>query len=131
MIILVHECIIKNKIPVVLLEGTGGCCDLFAKCYHLYNEYHPKIISSDQVSSDDKTEQLKAKLREKLEITTNKLNIDSSDQTNYFELIYECIDQRNIFLNFIDIKVHSDTEPDVDLAILQALLNGNHKKLFK
>jgi hypothetical protein len=47
-IILVHESVIKNKIPVVLLEGTGGCCDLFAKCYLLYNEYHSKIKLSDQ-----------------------------------------------------------------------------------
>ncbi len=45
-IILVHECIIKNKIPVVLMEGTGGCCDLFAKCYHLYNEYRPRSRTS-------------------------------------------------------------------------------------
>jgi hypothetical protein len=46
--VLVHESVIKNKIPVVLLEGTGGCCDLFAKCYQLYNEYHSKLKSSEE-----------------------------------------------------------------------------------
>jgi hypothetical protein len=46
LIVLVHESVVKNKLPVVLLEGTGGCCDLFAKCYHLYNEYHPKSRTS-------------------------------------------------------------------------------------
>jgi hypothetical protein len=45
--VLVHESVIKNKIPVVLLEGTGGCCDLFAKCYQLYNEYHTTSKLSD------------------------------------------------------------------------------------
>jgi hypothetical protein len=28
------------------MEGTGGCCDLFAKCYHLYNEYRPRSRTS-------------------------------------------------------------------------------------
>ncbi len=149
-IVLVHENVIQNKIPVVLLEGTGGCCDLFAKCYRLYNEYHPKMKLSDQIKfvrlfsedylfsfvvfSEDpstireKNEQIKTKLREKLQIIDNKLNSGSmmnlSDGIDYFELIYECIETRNIFLNFIDLKVHSHIEPDIDLAILQALLNG-------
>jgi hypothetical protein len=48
LIILVHESVVTNQIPVVLLEGSGGCCDLFAKCYRLYNEYHPKLNLSDQ-----------------------------------------------------------------------------------
>ncbi len=132
------------------MEGTGGCCDLFAKCYRLYNEYHPKMKLSDQIKfvrlfsedylfsfvvfSEDpstireKNEQIKTKLREKLQIIDNKLNSGSmmnlSDGIDYFELIYECIETRNIFLNFIDLKVHSHIEPDIDLAILQALLNG-------
>ena len=44
-----------------------------------------------------------------------------------FHLIYECIEKQMIFINFIDFKVHSHVQRDVDLAILQALLNGNPK----
>ncbi|CAF4265968.1 unnamed protein product, partial [Rotaria sordida] len=80
----VHESVIKNKIPVVLLAGTGGCCDLFAKCYQLYNEYHLTLKLPDQTNSSEdssslkeKIEQIKNKLREKLQIIDNKLNIDS------------------------------------------------------
>ncbi|CAF3704180.1 unnamed protein product, partial [Adineta steineri] len=131
----VHENVIKNKIPVLLLQGTGGCCDLFAKCYHLYNEYHTNGKSSDQTNEDpstmkEKNEQIKSKLREKLEIIDNKLNPGSTmnssieqDGIDYFELIYACIERRNMFLNFIDLKAHSHIEADFDLAILQALLN--------
>ncbi|CAF4200084.1 unnamed protein product, partial [Rotaria sordida] len=133
----VHESVIKNKIPVVLLAGTGGCCDLFAKCYQLYNEYHLTLKLSDQTNSSEdssslkeKIEQIKNKLREKLQIIDNKLNIDScinlldeNTGIDYFELIYECIDKRSIFLNFVDLKVHNYVETDIDLAILQALLN--------
>jgi len=34
----VHEAVVQNSIPAVFLEGTGRCCDLFAKAFHLYNE---------------------------------------------------------------------------------------------
>jgi hypothetical protein len=89
------------------------------------------FCSEDPSSLKEKNEQIKTKLREKLQIIDNKLNtspnIDLSDEIDYFELIYECIETRNIFLNFIDLKVHSYVEPDIDLAILQALLNGNEK----
>ncbi len=47
-IVLVHDSVVTNQIPVVFLEGTGGCCDLFAKCYRLYNEYHTKLNLSNQ-----------------------------------------------------------------------------------
>jgi hypothetical protein len=76
-------------------------------------------------SEDEKSAEIKSKLREKLQIINNKINIDLSDEIDYFELIYECIEQRNIFLNFIDLKIHNHLESDIDLAILQALLNGN------
>ena len=33
----VHESVVQNKIPAVLLDGTGPCCNLFAKAYRLYN----------------------------------------------------------------------------------------------
>ncbi len=129
-----HESVVQNQIPVVLLEGTGGCCDLFAKCYQLFNEYHSKIKSNVSLiySEDEK----KSKLREKLPIIDNKINTgstvnlsDVNDEIDYFELIYECIEKRNLFLNFIDLKVHNHIEPDIDLAILQALLNGNETHL--
>jgi hypothetical protein len=40
---LVHEAVVKNNIPAVFLEGTGRCCDLFAKAVRLYNEYREKL----------------------------------------------------------------------------------------
>ena len=46
------------------------------------------------------------------------------DETDYFELVYECIDTRNNFLNIISLNSRSPVEPDIDLVILQALLNG-------
>ncbi len=36
---LVHEAVVKNNIPAVFLEGTGRCCDLFAKAFRVYNEH--------------------------------------------------------------------------------------------
>jgi hypothetical protein len=114
--ILVHEAVVRNNIPVVLLEGTGKCCDLFAKAYHLYNEYDQKLEKSHR----------KNKIREKLQNMLNEAN-STNQSEDYFELIYECIEKRQIFLNFVDFKEHSQVEPDVDLAILQALLIGKIK----
>jgi hypothetical protein len=49
------------------------------------------------------------------------------DTTDYFELVYECIHTRKNFLNIISLNSRSPFEPDIDLVILQALLNGrNH-----
>jgi nucleoside-specific outer membrane channel protein Tsx len=125
---LVHESVIQNKIPVVLLEGTGGCCDLFAKCYHLYSEYHLRI-NADPTFLLEKNEEIKMKIYAKLKIINDEMN-DYSLEIEYFQMIYECIEKRMIFLNFIDFKVHSHVERDIDLAILQALLNGKmHKKI--
>ncbi|CAF0806293.1 unnamed protein product [Adineta ricciae] len=131
----IHETVMKNQIPVVLLEGTGGCCDLFGKFMHLYDEYDSNVTTNEQTSDhslsvNEKTEFVKTKLREKLQINDSKLNTSSStetsnatDGTDYFQLIYECIHTRRVYLNFIDLKLHSPTEADLDLAILQALLN--------
>jgi hypothetical protein len=41
--LLVHEAVVQNNIPVVFFEGTGRCCNLFAKAFHLYNEYRHKF----------------------------------------------------------------------------------------
>lgn len=124
---------IKNNIPVILLEGTGGCCDLFAKCYHLYDEYHPKQQSNTQSECNEKEEQIKAKIREKLQIVETQISTSKDlhlNEIDYFELIYECIDKQYIFLNFIDVKVHTSIELDVDLVILEALLNGKTNDRF-
>ncbi len=50
------------------------------------------------------------------------------DATDYFELVYECINTRINFLNVVSLNSRSPVEPDIDLAILQALLKGktNH-----
>lgn len=132
LVILVHESVVENRIPVVLVEGTGGCCDLFAKCSQLYHEYHSKMKPSDGKSfTKDEEEQMKIKLREKFQLidekinSTSRLNVsDETDPIDYFELIYECLTTRHRFLNFIDLKPHNHLETDLDLAILQALLNS-------
>jgi hypothetical protein len=49
------------------------------------------------------------------------------DTTDYFELVYECIHTRTHFLNIVSLNSRSPVEPDIDLAILQALLNGKEK----
>ncbi len=48
----------------------------------------------------------------------------TTDATDYFELVYECINTRINFLNVVSLNSRSNAEPDIDLAILQALLNG-------
>ncbi|CAF0852590.1 unnamed protein product [Rotaria sordida] len=129
---IVHETIIQNNIPVVLFEGTGGCCDLFAKAYHLYNEYYYKTDISDRTIIDpefspEQKEQIKNRLRERLKIHNHEITQTISNdniEIDYFELIYECIEKRKIFLNIINFNSHNLIEPDMDLAILQALLNA-------
>ncbi|CAF4998671.1 unnamed protein product, partial [Rotaria sp. Silwood1] len=34
----VHEAVVQNNIPVVFFEGTGRCCNLFAKAVRLYDD---------------------------------------------------------------------------------------------
>ena len=48
---LVHEAVVQNNIPAVFLEGTGRCCDLFAKAFHLYKEYRPKSEVGDDTAA--------------------------------------------------------------------------------
>ncbi len=52
------------------------------------------------------------------------------DTTDYFELIYECIHTRRNFVNVISLNSRNPVEPDIDLVILQALLNGNKTLKF-
>ena len=51
----------------------------------------------------------------------------SNDKVDYFELVYECVLTRTNFLNVISLNSRYPVEPDIDLVILQALLNGNKK----
>ncbi len=47
-----------------------------------------------------------------------------AEKIDYFELVYECIHTRKNFLNIISLNSRTAAEPDIDLVILQALLNG-------
>ena len=46
------------------------------------------------------------------------------DTTDYFDLVYQCLQKRINFLNVITLNSRNPVEPDIDLVILQALLNG-------
>jgi hypothetical protein len=45
---LVHEAVVQNNIPAVFLDGTGRCCNLFAKAIRLYNEHREKFELDDE-----------------------------------------------------------------------------------
>ena len=62
---LVHGSVVKNRTPVVFVEGTGGCCDLFAKCYHLYNGHKSK---------EELSEEIKTKIRATFRIVNHELD---------------------------------------------------------
>ena len=84
-------------------------------------------FSTDQKNLPEQKEQIKKRLREKLKINNdevNQTNSSGSVSSDYFELIYECIETRHILLNIVNFNAHSLIDSDVDLAILQALLNG-------
>lgn len=46
------------------------------------------------------------------------------DEMYYFELIYECLQTRFMYLNFIDLTIRSHIKPAIDSIILQAFFNG-------
>ena len=46
--------------------------------------------------------------------------------TDYFEQIFECVHTRTNFLNVVSLDSRNLAEPDIDLAILHALLRGKH-----
>ncbi|CAF0905041.1 unnamed protein product [Rotaria sordida] len=139
----VKEAVVENNIPAVFLEGTGRCCDLFAKAFRLYNEYRTKIEPDDEAPSNidpniltKRYDELKIRLREELKEelgaisnsnerpSTADIGTRSIDRTDYFELVYECIHTRRNFLNVISLSSRQSVEPDIDLVILQALLNA-------
>ncbi len=88
------------------------------------------VFSEDPASLAERNEKIKSKLRQTLKIVNHELAETScthvpDEGVDYFQLIYECVETRSIYLNFFDFQVHSLTGNDVDSAILQALLKGN------
>ncbi|CAF4817676.1 unnamed protein product [Rotaria sp. Silwood1] len=122
----VHEAVVKNNIPAVFFEGTGRCCDLFAKAVRLYEEYIKPIEDAEETSHMETATQLsrreenKNQLREAL----NKELCEIKTVSDVLQPIYECITQRPKFLNIVSLNAKSPVEPDIDLAILKALLRA-------
>lgn len=54
---------------------------------------------------------------------------EASERTDYFELVYECVHTKHNFLNIITLDPRNPVEPDIDLAILRALLSGEKNYL--
>lgn len=140
---IVHQAIVHNNIPVVFLENSGKYCDLFAKIDHLYNEYqqnlqksHRKRIRHDQTFQIEQNKRIKNSIRQKVQLNINDMNsISSTDILNdrsstidYYQLIYECIEQHQTYMNFVDLKVHSQIESNIDFAILKSILIGKQNK---
>lgn len=93
-------------------------------------------LSNDRTFQLEQNKRIKNIIRQKIQIMLNDINSISSTNhsrensiTDYFQLIYECVEIHKVFLNFVDFKTHSQVEPDVDLAILQAILIGNEKRI--
>jgi hypothetical protein len=88
------------------------------------------LFSNDRIFQVKQNEIIKNKIRQKVQIILNEMNSISSKnileerkiKMDYFQLIYECIETHEIFLNFVNLKTRSQVEPDVDWAILKALL---------
>ncbi|CAF3539975.1 unnamed protein product [Rotaria socialis] len=146
----VKEAVVGNNIPAVLLEGTGRCCDLFAKACQLYDKYC-RNLARDEITARQKIafykyldqnilqkrqEEIKIHLREDLKDELRKITGLNDSSTNveiharadeiaeYYELVYACISTRRNFLNIISLNSRNPVEPDIDLVILQALLNA-------
>ncbi|CAF4284592.1 unnamed protein product, partial [Rotaria sordida] len=85
-------------------------------------------------------DELKIKLREDLKDELLSINgsVDIpatpdnhahlTDNKDNFELVYECIYTRRNFLHIINLRSRHLVEPDIDLAILQALLKATSDK---
>ncbi|CAF1157757.1 unnamed protein product [Rotaria sp. Silwood1] len=125
----VKEAVVENNIPAVLLEGTGRCCDLFAKALHLYKGHyqHDELANETLINRD---EEIKNKLREELKDAVYAIDGPSDPTTptnkrnDSFELVYECLHKRRNFLNVINLNSRDSIELDFGLIILKALLNA-------
>ena len=96
-------------------------------------------FSLDPATLAQRHDKLKKKLHEKLTEDLQEIYaVEESGKTNQnrskgdtsakakkcFELVYECVHTRHNFLNIITLDPRNPVEPDIDLAILRALLNG-------
>lgn len=132
--VLVYGSVVKHANPVVFIEGTGGCCDLYAKCFHLYNKSKSQLELQEQPSSIQTKEQMKARMCKVLNLVDDEMAETSCtgtphDGTNYFEIIYECVEKRNQYLNFLDFNQVLNTGDDlVGASILQAFLKSNRNR---
>ncbi|UJR33345.1 hypothetical protein I4U23_020794 [Adineta vaga] len=127
--------IVEDCTPVIFVEGSGGCCDLFAKCYRLYNSYKIKPHSCDPTNEEsvlaEENEKIKTTIRQSLQIVDIQLAQTSCtnaphDGTDFFDLIYECVEKRSQCLNFVDLRTHSITGDNITLSILEALFKVNY-----
>ena len=91
-------------------------------------------------------DELKNKLREELKHDISKISgvintgtaraakkdkqEPAADAIDYFELVYECVHTRINFLNVVSLDSRNTAEPDIDLAILHALLKGKQTRCF-
>lgn len=93
-------------------------------------------VSADMTGSQKRHDELKNQLREDLKDELRKItespgktdsNARAAQIAEYFELVFECVYTRRNFLNVITLNSRNPVEPDIDLVILQALLNGKSK----
>ncbi|CAF1177228.1 unnamed protein product [Didymodactylos carnosus] len=127
----VHEAVVQNSIPAVLFDGTGRCCNFFGKVYRKYLEYKDQLIppknatqsenitTTKPITEEEVKQILRAEVAEDIKKFRGK---DNLDQTDYFQMVYECIHKKFKLLTIIGFNLDDLTEPDIDLVILKALL---------
>ena len=93
------------------------------------------FLFSDPINFDEVHAEFKDELREKVKDELDRTlessgenNRDEIDTTDYFDLVYQCLQKQFKFLNIITLNPRNPIEPDIDLVILHALLNGKIKK---
>ncbi|CAF5148161.1 unnamed protein product, partial [Rotaria magnacalcarata] len=65
-----------------------------------------------------------AKSGKKAQKPTVESKRPESETVDYFELVYECVVERRNFLSVVSLNPRDPVEPDIDVAILKALLNA-------
>ncbi|CAF2112637.1 unnamed protein product [Rotaria magnacalcarata] len=145
----VHEAVVKNSIPAVFIQGTGRCCDLFAEALQVYDRClaqpkHGTATKNTQPTTvQENNDELRYKLQEALKDIMSEISGETaakpgkkaqkptveskrpeSETVDYFELVYECVVERRNFLSVVSLNPRDPVEPDIDVAILKALLNA-------
>ncbi|CAM4879980.1 unnamed protein product [Rotaria socialis] len=145
----VHEAVVKNSIPAVFIQGTGRCCDLFAEALQVYDRClaQPKHSAATKNTQPTTVQTNNDELRNKLQKALKDIISDISGESgaksgkkaqkpavelkqresvtvDYFELVYECVVTRRNFLSVVSLNPRDPVEPDIDVAILKALLNA-------